>query len=330
MPLSRAFLDSEKFIHHILHTGQHYDENMSGVFFEELGIPSPKWNLGISGGSHGQMTGLMLHKIEVLLLDNRPDMLVVLGDTNSTLAGALAASKINIPVAHVEAGLRSGRRNQPEEINRKLTDHISDLLFCPTKNAVEQLVSEGVSTNVHHAGDVMYDSILMFKELSESQSKVCLDNNIDEENFVLMTLHREENTLDVQRFNKVIDYIRESGVGKQIVFPVHPRTKKFIVDNKLDVSDINIIEPVGYVDMIKLLSSAKGLYTDSGGMQKEAYFLKTPCVTMRDETEWMETIEAGWNRLWINDEYDGDRKVINDYGTGKAANKIVGLIDSYL
>jgi UDP-N-acetylglucosamine 2-epimerase len=269
---------------------------MSDIFFEELNIPKPDYNLNIGSDSHGKQTGEMLSAIDELLLKEKPDYALVYGDTNSTLAGALAASKLHIPVAHVEAGLRSFNRKMPEEINRVLTDHISTLLFAPTETAVKNLSNEGITAGVHNVGDVMYDATLYNIEIAEQRSKILDILGIKPQNYCLATVHRAENTDNRQNLENILKAFKLS--KKTIVFPLHPRTKNKIKEHNLEellAGNIKVIEPVGYLDMLILEKYADKILTDSGGVQKEAYFMKIPCITMRTETEWVETVEAGWN-----------------------------------
>ncbi|WP_102400029.1 non-hydrolyzing UDP-N-acetylglucosamine 2-epimerase [Haloimpatiens massiliensis] len=319
----------------LIHTGQHYDENMSKVFFEELNIPKPDYNLGVGSGSHGKQTGEMLHKLEEIYLKEKPDLVLVYGDTNSTLAGALAASKLLIPVAHVEAGLRSFNKAMPEEQNRILTDHISELLFVPTITAENNLKNEGVTKGVHNVGDVMFDAVLHFKKLSQEKSKILEEVGLKSEEFILTTIHRAENTNDINRLRNIIEALNES--GEKIVLPLHPRTKKYIEDYGLEFGEnIKVIEPIGYLDMISLEMHAKKIVTDSGGVQKEAFFMEKPCVTMRDETEWVETVENGWNVIVGTNKEDileniknfiPKEKQKNIFGDGHAGDKILDIIN---
>ncbi len=280
----------------LVHTGQHYDSNMSDVFFEELNIPKPDYHLHIGSGSHGAMTGEMLIEIEKVLESEKPDFVLVYGDTNSTLAGALAASKMLIPVIHVEAGLRSFNKSMPEEQNRILTDHLSSLLFAPTETAVENLAKEGITKGVHLVGDVMYDGILHFAGIAKEKSTILETLNLREKEFILCTIHRAENTNNADRLKPIFEALNES--GEQIILPLHPRTLKYMSDYGIKVSEnVRIIEPLGYLDMVRLEDAAKKIVTDSGGVQKEAFFLGVPCVTLREETEWVETVEDGWNVL---------------------------------
>ena len=314
----------------LVHTGQHYDNNMSDIFFTELGIPKPNYNLNIGSGNHGFQTGKMLMKLEELYLKEKPDLILVYGDTNSTLAGALTASKLLIPIAHIEAGLRSFNMNMPEEQNRVLTDHISKYLFAPTDTAVKNLKNENITKNVYNTGDVMFDAIKLFKEKALKTSSVLKENNITPNGYILSTIHRAENTNDIARLKNIIDALNES--DKAIVLPLHPRTHKFINDYGIKINtNIKIIEPVGYLDMINLENNAQKIVTDSGGVQKEAYFMKKPCITMRDETEWVETVENGWNIITgsnkekildaiINFNPTGEQKMV--FGLGNAADII--------
>jgi UDP-GlcNAc3NAcA epimerase len=298
-PVSRALRRQHAEV--LVHTGQHYDHNMSALFFEELDIPEPDYNLGIGSGLHGQQTGRMLEAIEQVLLDERPDWVLVYGDTNSTLAGALAAVKLHIPVAHVEAGLRSFNRRMPEEHNRVLTDHMADLLFCPTQTAVDNLAREGITRGVHNVGDVMYDALVFATERVRSCSNVLARLGLAERSYLLATVHRAENADDAARLRSILDSFLN--LDEPIIFPIHPRTHRKLAELgerfnlQLAACNLKLIEPLGYLDMVSLEQSARMILTDSGGIQKEAYWLGIPCVTLRDETEWVETVEAGWNIL---------------------------------
>ncbi|MDM8527682.1 UDP-N-acetylglucosamine 2-epimerase (non-hydrolyzing) [Anaerolineales bacterium HSG24] len=296
-PVSKALRDAghEEFL---LHTGQHYDHRMSQIFFEEMGISKPNANLGVGSGLHGQQTGQMLIQIEEILLTEKPDWVLVYGDTNSTIAGALAAIKLHIPVAHVEAGLRSFNREMPEEHNRVLTDHCADLLFCPTQTAVDNLAHEGVSQGVHLVGDTMYDAVLQFSKIAQQQSTILQNLELMPQEYLLATVHRPYNTDVPENLANIISAFLE--LGEPVVFPVHPRTRKVIEALDIDIpadKNLRLIEPVGYLDMLMLEQNARMMMTDSGGMQKEAYFFAIPCITLRPETEWVETVETGWNRL---------------------------------
>lgn len=284
----------------LVHTGQHYDTNMSDLFFEELEIPSPRCNLGVGQGTHGEQTARMLAALERLLLDERPDWLLVYGDTNSTLAGALAAVKLHVPVAHVEAGLRSFNRRMPEEINRVLTDHASDLLFAPTQTARDNLRREGIDeSRVFVVGDVMYDAAVHFGARAEMSSRVLDRLGIQSKRYVLATVHRAENTDSPDRLAAIFEGLGRLAQDIPVVLPLHPRTRKALVAANLFDGNkkIHVIEPVGYLDMVMLEKHARLIATDSGGVQKEAFFYRVPCVTLRDETEWTELVELGWNRL---------------------------------
>lgn len=321
----------------IVHTGQHFDEKMSQVFFDELSIPMPHYNLGVHGVSHGAMTGKMLEGIEEIAIREKPDYLLVYGDTNSTLAGALAAAKIHIPVAHVEAGLRSFNMRMPEEINRILTDRISSLLFCPTNAAIQNLKDEGfdrMNVEFYNVGDVMYDATLHFKQLVNWNSPV-LQNFRDRE-FVLCTIHRAENTDDENRLAKIVKGLNEIAATTEVVVPLHPRTSQIIDRLSLPVR-FSRIDPVGYLDMLGLIQSSQLVMTDSGGLQKEAYFLNKFCITMRDETEWVELVENGYNFLvgaeeekMIQKYQDVRGKKIDNtsslYGNGDASDNIVRIL----
>lgn len=293
--VSKALREHGGFDEVILHTGQHFDHRMSQVFFDELKIPMPKFHLDINSLSHGAMTGRMLEGIENILMDEKPDAVLVFGDTNSTLAGALAASKLHIPVAHVEAGLRSFNKRMPEEINRILTDHVSSLLFAPSSVAIDNLKTEGIpASKIHWTGDVMLDAVVLFKPVAIRKADVALPDG----RFVLLTFHREENTSDDERIRAIVAAANEVAKEIPVVFPAHPRTKKRMESLSLPVSpDIRMIPPVGYLEMLALESKASLIVTDSGGVQKEAYFNNIPCVTIRTETEWVELVTSGWNKL---------------------------------
>jgi UDP-GlcNAc3NAcA epimerase len=288
----------------LLHTGQHYDYNMSQVFFDELQLPQPDINLGIGSGLHGEQTARMLTGIEQVLTQEKPDWVLVYGDTNSTLAGALAAVKLHMPLAHVEAGLRSFNRQMPEEHNRVLTDHCSDLLLCPTQTAMQNLASEGLPGNqpgirAALVGDTMYDAVLQFASLGHSHSNILSKLGIIQGGYLLATVHRQENTDDPLRLEGIIKGLQCSQLP--VIIPVHPRTRarlsKTGLLEKLAGSNLHLIEPLGYLDMLILEQNARKILTDSGGMQKEAFFFRVPCITMRDETEWIETVRSGWNVL---------------------------------
>ena len=284
----------ENFDEILIHTGQHYDEKMSDLLFRDLSIPKPEINLGIGSHSHGRQTALMLEGIEKVLLERNPDVVIVFGDTNSTIAGSLAASKLHIKVAHVEAGLRSFNKSMPEEINRILTDHCSDFLLCPTDNAIKNLKDENITKGVFFTGDIMLEAYNQNLNIAEKKTGILEELNLGEEEFFLATIHRAENTDDLKNLNNILEAFKE--IKKKIILPLHPRTKKIISQNNIDInSNINVIEPVGYLDMLLLLNNCNKVLTDSGGLQKEAFFAKKECVTLRNETEWIETVEAKAN-----------------------------------
>jgi UDP-GlcNAc3NAcA epimerase len=319
----------------LIHTGQHYDENMSKVFFEELQIPKPDYDLGIGSGEHGFQTGSMLIKLEEIYLKEKPDLVLVYGDTNSTLAGALCASKLLIPVAHVEAGLRSFNKKMPEEQNRILTDHVSSVLFVPTDTAVQNLKNEGITQNVFNVGDVMYDATEHFKGIAKEKSDIISRLGLSKNSYILATIHRAENTNDIGRLTNIITAINESKID--FILPLHPRTKKYIESYNLKLNNnIKIIDPVGYLDMLNLEFNSAKIVTDSGGVQKEAYFMSKPCITLRDETEWIETVNEGWNTLVSTDVDDIINAIENFspkgektdvFGDGNAASKILDTIN---
>lgn len=343
----------------LIHTGQHYDYNMSKIFFDKFGIKEPEYHLGIGSGIHGMQTGNIIQKVEEVLLNEKPDLIVVYGDTNSTLGGALVASKLHISIAHVEAGLRSFNKSMPEEINRILTDHVSTFLLCPSKTAVTNLINEGfnnfqnngeilsqsyffqdslvknvkVDNNnplVLNVGDVMYDVLLYAVEITEKQSTILEQLQLTSRNYYLMTLHRAENTDNVKRLEEIIGFVNDISGGKDVIFPIHPRTKNIFGNTKIKFAEnVKIIDPVDYFDMLQLLKGSTLVLTDSGGLQKEAYWLEIPCITLRRETEWVETIKSGWNVLYKD--YNGSHKPTDTkrtcYGDGKASERIVSIID---
>jgi len=292
-------LDKYKAINEVLvHTGQHYDNNMSHNFFTELNIPIPAYNLNIGSGKHGWQTGMIMMKLELIMEEVDPDIVLLYGDTNSTLAGALVASKLQYKILHIESGLRSYRMDIPEESNRMITDCISDILFCPTLTAVDNLKKEGRVNGVYLTGDISYDGFLYYQKMSIKQR--CFDKFLlKKDKYILATIHRAENTDSVDRLMKILKVLKNISLDYKVVIPLHPRTKSKIKSLNLFeyVKDIKIINPVSYLEMISLLINSKVVVTDSGGVQKEAYFSKIPCVTLRDETEWVETLEYGWNRL---------------------------------
>lgn len=322
----------------LVHTGQHYDDSMSAVFFKDLDIPQPDYNLGVGSGSHGVQTGEMLTRIEQVLVVEKPDWALVYGDTNSTLAGALAAAKLHIKVAHVEAGLRSFNRWMPEEINRVVADHVSDLLLCPSQTAVDNLKDEGIVRGVHLVGDVMADALAFAAECAKDCSDVLARLGLTERGYLLVTVHRAENTDDETRLRNIMAAFNE--IKEQIVFPIHPRTRSRIdmFNLKSKIRNLQLVEPVGYLDMVRLEQSARIILTDSGGIQKEAHWLGVPCITLRDETEWVETVQAGWNALVGADTTQIVQTVRSFtppevrptlYGDGQAAGRIVQIMAQY-
>ncbi|WP_336331865.1 non-hydrolyzing UDP-N-acetylglucosamine 2-epimerase [Pseudomonas putida] len=336
--VSKAILDQPGISEIIVHTGQHFDANMSDIFFEQLGIPKPDYQLDIHGGSHGQMTGRMLMEIESVMLNERPDRVMVYGDTNSTLAGALAAAKLNIPVAHIEAGLRSYNMRMPEEINRILTDQVSDILFCPTEVAIDNLKKEGFAdkpVQILNVGDVMQDSAMFFS-LRAAQP----EGLVPQEGFILATLHRAENTDDPARLASIVQALNEINRNiAPVVLPLHPRTRGVIERLGLKL-EVKVIDPVGYLEMIWLLQRCGLVLTDSGGVQKEAFFFGKACVTMRDQTEWVELVTCGANVLVgantdciIDAVRRNHGRSINDlhnlYGGGQASSKIAHYLSTH-
>jgi UDP-GlcNAc3NAcA epimerase len=329
--LSRALKQAPDFEEILIHTGQHFDDNMSAVFFTELQIPPPRYHFAIHGGSHGTMTARMLEEIEDVLLQERPDAVVVYGDTNSTLAGALAAAKLRIPLIHIEAGLRSFDKRMPEEINRVVVDHLSDVLICPTRAATDNLAREGIARGTHLAGDLMYDAMRIATPVAERTSTILETLGLSPGGYGVATIHRAANTDDHAALARVLDFVAAEARGRPIVFPLHPRTLAAAAGSGLDPKrpGVRVIAPVGYLDMCRLLHHSSVVLTDSGGVQKEAYFHRVPCITLRDQTEWTETIECGWNRLWLSDGYK-ERREIPDYGDGNAAAQIVTIVRSAL
>lgn len=339
--VSKSFTQSSVINELILHTGQHFDKNMSDIFFEEMEIPTPHYNLNINGLAHGAMTGQMLVGIEKACISEKPDYVMVYGDTNSTIAGALAAKKMGIGVIHIEAGLRSFNMNMPEEINRILTDRISDILFCPTDSAVHNLKQEGIvdgPIRVIKNGDVMQDAAIYYAQKSSEKSNILSQLNLKPNGFVLATVHRQENTDSTERLTAIIDALNIISKEMCVVVPMHPRTKKIIERDKLTVS-FSMIEPIGYFDMLELIKNCRIVFTDSGGLQKEAYFFNKYCVTLRDETEWVELVKNDFNKLVganeqnILDAYHQYvsmifNKHIDLYGGGKASENIRLTLES--
>ncbi len=354
-PVSRAFSQRRALEEILIHTGQHFDPNMSEIFFEELQIPKPDYNLGIGGGSHGQNTGRMLEKIEEVLLAEKPDLVLVYGDTDSTLAGALAATKLHFPVAHVEAGLRSYNRRMPEEINRILVDQLSTFLFCPTEIAVNNLHGEGfphvlrAATPIQrqivcNVGDVMYDAARYYADKAQQKSTVLDQLGLDTGGFILATVHRAENTDDPERLALILEGFNQVAGMMPVIMPIHPRTRKMLKTLGSEIaaccsSHIKFVDPLGYLDMVMLEKHAAVIATDSGGVQKEAYFHGVPCVTLREETEWVELIELGWNRLAPPGKANIAESITaavgvkgqagSPYGQGFAAAEIVKMLEFY-
>jgi UDP-GlcNAc3NAcA epimerase len=341
-PVSAALAATGTIRERLLHTGQHFDDDMSAVFFRELGIAPPAWNLGIGGGSHGAMTGAQLAAIEAILVAEKPDAVLLYGDTNSTLSGALAAAKLNIPVAHVEAGLRSFNRRMPEEINRVLTDHVSRWLFAPTELAVANLRREGITgEGVHQVGDVMYDAALRFAQVAAARpARPAAAAALGGRPFALATVHRAENTDEPARLQAIVGALRALAGEIDVVWPMHPRTRKVLATLGVAVDDLptlHVVGPLGYLDMIELQASARLVVTDSGGVQKEAFFFGRPCVTLRDETEWVELVDAGWNRLApptsvevltaaFHAAIGSTGQPVRPYGDGTAAQRIADIL----
>ena len=324
----------QQFTEILVHTGQHYDHGLSAVFFQELGIPEPAYNLGIGSGSHGQQTGQMLAAIEAVLVQEKPDWLLVYGDTNSTLAGAVAAAKLHIPIAHIEAGLRSFNRTMPEEINRVLTDHCASLLFCPTQTAVDNLATEGIYHGVHLVGDVMVDALYYFLPKAEN-SPILSQNQLAPQEYVLATIHRASNTDSPQALAQVLACLAQS--QWPVVWPIHPRTAAAMHRFALTPpANVRLIPPVGYLEMLALEKNARFILTDSGGVQKEAYIFAVPCITLREDTEWVETVAQGWNTLTGSDVAKvgaalarprPDTLPLPVFGDGAAAVKIAQLLN---
>ncbi|MCS1352257.1 non-hydrolyzing UDP-N-acetylglucosamine 2-epimerase [Mechercharimyces sp. CAU 1602] len=334
-PISRVWRQHGEEI--LVHTGQHYDHNLSDIFFSELEIPQPDYHLHVGSKSHGEQTGEMLTKIERILLEEKPDLVIVYGDTNSTLAGGLAAAKLHVPVAHVEAGLRSFNRRMPEETNRVLTDHLSTWLFCPTETAVAHLLREGMSEGVHMVGDIMVEAVQYNIQLARRQSTILQQLALTPDQFLLATLHRAENTDHESRLRSIVSALNQ--IEYKVVLPLHPRTQARLAQWDLQITNPNVImiAPIGYLDMLQLEAAAAKILTDSGGVQKEAFLLQTPCITMRDETEWVETVKWRANRLVGADERQiveaaHERSVIHFdkipplYGAGRTADQIIHVL----
>ena len=334
-PVSRAIIEAG-YVEYKIHTGQHYDYELSQVFFEELYLQEPSINLGIGSGTHAYQTGQMMIGIESILMTQKPDVVLVYGDTNSTLAGALATVKLNINLAHVEAGMRSYNRMMPEEHNRILTDHCADFLFCSTRIAVDNLAREGITKGVHLVGDTMYDAVLIFTKIAEQKSKILQTHGLKPNEYLLTTIHRAYNTNHPEVLASIFSAFQR--VNDIIIFPIHPRTINAIKASNLSIPDnVKVIDPVGYLDMLVLEKNARIILTDSGGMQKEAYFFEVPCLTLRTETEWVETLESGWNLL-VGKDPNFIADIIREhkwpkthnsslYGDGNASAKIVDILN---
>lgn len=331
----------EAFDEVLINTGQHYDYKMAGIFFDELKIPKPNYDLGIGSDTHGRQTGRMMILIEEIVEKEKPDAILVYGDTNSTLAGATVAAKMHIPIIHIEAGLRSYNKRMPEEINRIMTDHISTLLFAPTENSVENLRLEGITKGVHQVGDVMYDAVKYNIDLAEEKYSL-KDYHLEPNKYILGTIHRADNTDDPVKLKAILNSFAE--INEIVYLPLHPRTKKMIQEFGFENilisnNNIRIVEPVSYLEMLFLEKNAKIIVTDSGGVQKEAYFAKVPCITLRNQTEWVETVNTGWNKLVnpVTDNLAGilsnsqmGEPIDNIYGDGYAAEKIVTIMNKIL
>lgn len=344
--LTRVLSKQQGLVEILVHTGQHYDNNMSDIFFNELELPKPYYNLAIGSSSHGKQTGDMLAGLEDVFKIEKPDLVLIYGDTNSTLAAALAASKMHIPVAHVEAGLRSFNRKMPEEVNRIVADQLSDLLFTPTQGANHHLENEGFpKEKIYFSGDVMYDVALYFGQKAEDKSQILEHCDLLNKSFILATIHRAENTDDSERLINIMEALMELTQSMSVVLPLHPRTHSFLKQYNLfdDVANtLQLIEPVGFLDMIMLEKNASLIMTDSGGVQKEAFFHRVPCVTLRDETEWQELVDLGWNTVVSPKEKSKITQAVKDgllqvgdmnqnpYGMGHAAEKIAHALYDFL
>ncbi|MFC1683053.1 non-hydrolyzing UDP-N-acetylglucosamine 2-epimerase [Candidatus Zixiibacteriota bacterium] len=335
-PLSRLIRKEHREV--LIHTGQHYDRELSQIFFDQLEIPKPDYNLGVGSGPHGEQTAEMLWRVEEVLLKEKPQAVVVYGDTNSTLAGSLSAAKLWIPVVHVEAGLRSFNRRMPEEINRILTDRLSALLFCPTETAVENLNREGITQGVHNTGDVMYDALLQNGRKAEEVSSILRDLRLEPQGYYLITVHRAENTDHPENLTRILTAM--DGLDLPAILPIHPRTRKILEEMNVNIAsqdtNLRFVDPVSYLDMLVLEKKARKILTDSGGVQKEAWFFGVPCITLRAETEWVETLEGGWNTLVGTDSESIARAIRQSkppaprpkvFGDGQAAEKMVHLLD---
>lgn len=307
----------------LLHTGQHYDPEMSTNIFKDLDVRKPDITHNLTARSHGGMTGEILEHVEQTIIDIKPDYVNVYGDTNSTLSGALAASKLHVPVMHIEAGLRSFNKKMPEEINRILTDHVSDYLFCPTMDAVKNLRAENIVDGVHHVGDIMYDAVKIFADKFYLPKYIRLHQS---KKLAVMTVHRADTTSNAKLLQEVMSFCNSYLEEYQVIFPVHPNTRKKLREFSIATGEIELVDPVSYLEMQGLLKKAKLVLTDSGGLQKEAYFHKCDCITLRNETEWTETVEAGWNTFWKQKRNDRIKSVIDEYGDGETAGKIISSL----
>jgi UDP-GlcNAc3NAcA epimerase len=309
----------------LVHTGQHFDDDMSEVFFRELSIPPPAHALGVNCCSHGRMAGRMMEALESVVEQEEPDAVLVYGDTNSTMAGALLAAELDLPVVHVEAGLRSFNRRMPEEINRVVTDRVSRLLLCPTRAAVDNLRREGIEAGVHHTGDVMYDAALHAGNHPDA-ALAARRHGLEPGAYAVATVHRQENTDSRENLLAVVTYLKETARDRPVLLPLHPRTRHKAEEYGVSLDGLTVCPPLGYLEMAGVVAGAAVVYTDSGGLQKEAYFHRVPCVTLREETEWVETVAAGWNRLWRSTDEPRPRTEIADYGDGAAAERIVEIV----
>jgi len=334
-PLSRLIRKEHSEV--LIHTGQHYDRGLSQVFFDQLEIPQPDYNLGVGSGSHGEQTAEMLWRVEEVLIQEKPEAVVVYGDTNTTLAGSLSAAKLWLPVVHIEAGLRSFNRLMPEEINRILTDRLSTLLFCPTETAVENLNREGITQGVHNTGDVMYDALLQNGPKAEEVSSILRDLSLEPQGYYLITVHRAENTDHPENLTRILTAM--DGLDLPAILPIHPRTRKILEKMNVNIAsqdtNLRFVDPVSYLDMLVLEKKASKILTDSGGVQKEAWFFEVPCITLRAETEWVETLEGGWNTLVGTNPESIAQAILQSkppaprpevFGDGQAAEKMVHLL----
>jgi UDP-GlcNAc3NAcA epimerase len=326
-PLSRQLKMSGQFEEILVHTGQHFDPDMSDVFFAELGISPPRHYLDIHGGNHGEMTGRMLTAVETILIAEKPHAVVVYGDTNSTLAGALAGAKLGLPIVHIEAGLRSYNRRMPEEINRVLVDHLSSVLLCPTARAVDNLKREGIAQPVHQVGDLTFDAAQLATPIAAATSTILPQLGLEPRQYGVATFHRAENVDSLDQLLRIASYLRAEANHRPLILPLHPRTRDALkmAGISLDGEMLKTVEPLGYLDMCQLIRCAEVVITDSGGLQREAYYHRVPCVTLREETEWGETVDYGWNRMWTVPDY-ATRSDIPGYATAAAAGRIADIL----